>query len=181
MSVDEIVARVLEHPAKFVVLTGGEPMIARDVHALAARLGAEGRHITIETAGTIAPNGIRCDLASISPKLASSTPSREQAGAWSERHERSRWRPEIVAQWLREYPFQLKFVVQSEDELGEIEQFVRETGVDVPPHKILLMPEGRDPAVLGTRGETLVEVCKRTGYRYCERLHIRLFGNVRGT
>jgi 7-carboxy-7-deazaguanine synthase len=50
-------------------------MVARGIHSLAEQLRALGKHITIETAGTIPPAGIACDLASISPKLANSTPS----------------------------------------------------------------------------------------------------------
>src|SRR6187401_901216 len=56
MSVSEIVAEVLEHPAQFVVLTGGEPMIAKGIRELADALHAAGKHITIETAGTVAPD-----------------------------------------------------------------------------------------------------------------------------
>src|SRR5947208_6221007 len=54
---DEIIAQVVTHPATHCVLTGGEPMIAKGIHELAARLRKLGRHVTIETAGTIAPEG----------------------------------------------------------------------------------------------------------------------------
>ena len=43
------------------------------------------------------------------------------------------------------------------------------------------------PGVLGPpphvheREEELIELCKRLGYRYCQRLQIELFGNTRGT
>src|SRR4051812_11724532 len=64
MTVPEIVGAVRVHPARHVVLTGGEPMIAKGVRELAAELKRLGYHITIETAATIAPDGIACDLAS---------------------------------------------------------------------------------------------------------------------
>lgn len=73
MTIEEILIAVTSHPAKHVVLTGGEPMVAKGIHDLASRLRELDKHITIETAGTIAPNGIACDLASLSPKLAHST------------------------------------------------------------------------------------------------------------
>src|SRR5436190_3125991 len=58
-SVAQIVTAVEGFPvAKHVVLTGGEPMIAKDIRGLAAELKTKGRHITIETAATIAPEGI---------------------------------------------------------------------------------------------------------------------------
>src|SRR5438067_9580320 len=48
-SVAQIVAAVEAHSqARHVVLTGGEPMIAKDLHLLAAELKTIGRHITIE-------------------------------------------------------------------------------------------------------------------------------------
>ncbi|MED5418223.1 MAG: 7-carboxy-7-deazaguanine synthase QueE, partial [Verrucomicrobiota bacterium] len=74
LSVEDIMDRVGEHPATHVVLTGGEPMMAKGIYDLARQLKASGYHLTIETAGTIEPEGIVCDLASLSPKLADSTP-----------------------------------------------------------------------------------------------------------
>jgi 7-carboxy-7-deazaguanine synthase len=54
-------------------------------------------------------------------------------------------------------------------------------GLDIPPSKILLMPEGIDPAALDARRAMLIDVCLCRGFRFCDRLHIRLFGNTRGT
>src|SRR5688572_2622448 len=74
LSVDDLMEKVASFPARHVVLTGGEPMVAPELPELAQRLREAGLHITIETAGTVAPGGIACDLASLSPKLAHSTP-----------------------------------------------------------------------------------------------------------
>ena len=49
------------------------------------------------------------------------------------------------------------------------------------PSDVLLMPEGTDPATLDGRTDWLSGVCKRTGFRFCPRLHIALYGNTRGT
>ncbi len=180
LSVDEIVARVTSFPARHVVLTGGEPMVAKGMRELAGRLRENGLHITIETAGTVAPDGIACDLASLSPKLRNSTPETLGDG-WRERHERLRLQPEVLREWIEEYPFQLKFVVESAQDIAEIEQLIRELGSGISPSKILLMPQGTDLGTIRGREETLVELCKRHGYRYCQRLHIALFGNTKGT
>ena len=182
LSIDSILCEVEKHPAAHVVLTGGEPLVARGIHELAARLHAAGKHITIETAGTIAPEGIACDLASISPKLANSTPiSGTIEPAWIARHERSRFCPDILREWLEHYAFQLKFVISSESDLADIDSLLASTGIPIPPSKILLMPEGTDPASIASRRTLLVELCLRTGHRLCDRLHIHLFGNTRGT
>lgn len=182
MSVAEILQRVLAFRCKHVVLTGGEPMAAKDIHELALRLTDSGCHITIETAGTIAPDRICCNLASLSPKLANSTPRAEDAGkAWVERHENLRLQPQCLREWIAGYPYQLKFVVSAAADLGEIRQLLDSLGGAVPAEKVLLMPEGVAAGVLAARQEFVVAACKQHGYRYCHRLQIGLFGNTRGT
>jgi 7-carboxy-7-deazaguanine synthase len=42
------------------------------------------------------------------------------------------------------------------------------------------MPEGIDAMTLQKRARWLVEICKRENFRYGPRLHIDLFGNLRG-
>jgi len=182
MSVEEIMAAVQREPTRFVVVTGGEPMVAKGMPELLAQLRAAGKHITIETAGTIAPQGVACDLASISPKLAHSTPDKEKAGrAWVEKHERLRLQPEVLREWCANYDFQLKFVVATETDVEEVRAVVASIGLPIPPEKVLLMPEGITQESLKARQAWLVEVCKRSGWRYSPRLHIDLFGNKRGT
>src|SRR5262252_587942 len=98
-SLDSIVEEVDRYGASHVVITGGEPMIAPGIEELTRRLT---QHITIETAGTVEKD-VRCDLMSISPKLANSTPSGGQgelfdiaaSSYWTARHERTRYQPEI--------------------------------------------------------------------------------------
>ena len=181
-SVDEVVRRVLEFPAAHVVITGGEPMAAKEMPALAARLREQGRHLTIETAGTLPPGGIVCDLASISPKLANSTPTPGTiADAWIERHEARRFQPDVIRQWIDAYPFQLKFVIEHPSDLEEIHAVLAAVGGDVPPWKVLLMPQGTNPAAMRAGEAVALEACKTHGYRFCNRLHIHLFGNTKGT
>ena len=180
MSVEEILKKLTEWNCDHVVLTGGEPMIAPDLPELATVLKTQKKHITIETAGTILPNGIPCDLASLSPKLSNSTPSPERDPAWAKKHEALRLQPEVISEWIRKYPFQLKFVVSSETDLAEIKDLLSRLP-PVPLHQILLMPEGIDVKTLATRSPWLIEICKREGFRFCPRLHIELFGHTRGT
>ena len=180
MSVEQILKKVLEWNCPHVVLTGGEPMIAPDLPKLAAALKKAGKHITIETAATIAPQGIACDLASLSPKLSNSTPPPERDSAWAKKHEATRLQPAVISGWIKNYDYQLKFVVSSEPDIKEIKDLLS----SLPPapfHRILLMPEGIDAQTLSSRSPWLVEVCKREGFRFCPRLQIELFGHTRGT
>ena len=180
MPVSEILKKISEWNCNHVVLTGGEPMIASDLPELAAALKKQEKHITIETAGTIPPNGIPCDLASISPKLSNSTPPATRDPAWAKRHETTRLQPEVISEWIIKYPFQLKFVVSSENDLVEI-KFLLLKLPKIPVDRVLLMPEGIDSKTLASRSPSLVEICKREGFRFCPRLHIELFGHKRGT
>ncbi len=181
MAPDEILRKVDSFPAQHCVLTGGEPMIAKGIHELAAALRQAGKHITIETAATVPPNGIICDLASLSPKLSNSAPDNRLPTAWREKHENLRRHPAVISEWLDHYTYQLKFVVNSASDVQEIQSLLHDLRQKVPPAKILLMPEGTSTAVLRGRAETLLDVCKRHGYRYCNRLHVELFGHTRGT
>ncbi len=183
-TVAELVSEAKLHPGRHAVLTGGEPMIAPELPALAEGLRAEGFHVTIETAGTVAPPpGLACDLASISPKLANSTPSAESAGAgWAERHEATRRRPDVLRAWLLAgFGYQLKFVASSPADLDEIAETVASVGLPVPSAKILVMPEARTLETMRERAGWLGEACKARGWRYAHRLHVELYGNRRGT
>jgi 7-carboxy-7-deazaguanine synthase len=51
MSQDEILAEVAKHPAKFVCLTGGEPLLQKDLPELASKLLAAGYVVSVETHG----------------------------------------------------------------------------------------------------------------------------------
>jgi len=173
-TLERILAAVDAYPARHVVVTGGEPMIAREIVELTHGLRARGRHITIETAGTVfAP--VACDLMSISPKLANSTP----AGEWEERHERLRIQPDVVRRLMADYDYQLKFVVARPEDIAEVRDLVGMFKADAA--KVILMPEGIDASVLRERGVWLAEICKQEGFRFSPRLHVALWGNRRGT
>ena len=157
-------------------------MVAKDIREFLNALREKGKHITIETAATVPPDGIACDLASLSPKLSNSMPKPgEIADGWIERHEARRLQPEVIAAWIDSYPFQLKFVVSKAADLAEIQAIVAGLPSEIPPEKVLLMPEGADVGTIRGRDETLIDLCKRYGYRFCNRLHIELFGNKPGT
>jgi 7-carboxy-7-deazaguanine synthase len=171
---EAIIEAVAQHPALHVVITGGEPMLFAPVVDLSRQLKERGLHITVETAGTVY-QPVACDLMSISPKLANSTPAEEP---FASRHEKLRHQPEVLRRLMREYDYQLKFVVASPEDLSEINAIVAETRADRA--RVLLMPEGTKPEVVLQRGLWLAEVCKHEGFRYSPRLHVDLWGDKRG-
>jgi 7-carboxy-7-deazaguanine synthase len=181
-SIPEIIAAVEDHPAiQHIVLTGGEPMIAKGIHELAAEIRRLGRHLTIETAATVAPEGIACDLASLSPKLLNSAPDPMEHAAWRRKHEATRWQPDVMRAWLDAYPSQIKFVVSRPEDIDELESMLAALHREIPRHRVLLMPEGTTPEVMRRRASWLAGLCQARGFRYAHRLHIELYGNRRGT
>jgi 7-carboxy-7-deazaguanine synthase len=177
MTIEEILAAVRMHPAKHAVVTGGEPMISPDIIRLTERIRYLGLHVTIETAGTVY-HPVACDLMSISPKLANSTPHQREGGKWAAQHERFRYQPDVLKKLMAEYDYQLKFVVASPDDLPEIARMLEE--IDADRSRVVLMPEGATTDALRQRAPWLTEICKREGFRYSPRLHIDLWGNRRG-
>lgn len=185
-TIEELRAEAIAGGVHHAVLTGGEPMIHEGLGPLSRALRDAGMHVTIETAGTVfrGPEDVACDLMSISPKLANSTPEagdpRDPGGRWRTRHELRRWQPAVLQQLLDGFPTrQLKFVVTGEEDLREIDAML-EPLRGWRPEEIMLMPEGtRTPEPDSVAW--VVRQCMDRGWRYCHRLHVELFGDARGT
>ncbi|MEA2552188.1 MAG: 7-carboxy-7-deazaguanine synthase [Fimbriimonadaceae bacterium] len=176
----EILAEVDRLGTKHVVLTGGEPLLFDAIVPLAEALRKRGKVITVETAGTVFRE-LRCDLMSISPKLAGSAP--DESTGWRERHESTRTNLEVLDRLIAGYPHQLKFVVNPEgpDELPEILSLLERLPSLSDSSPILLMAEGRDVETIHRRERLLVPVCMKHGFRLTPRYQIDLFGDTRGT
>lgn len=196
LSPSEIAARARElaGPAtRHVVLTGGEPLMFKDAPAVVAALKAAGFHVTVETAGTLWPEGMEAgaiDLLSVSPKLANSTPHAREGGRFAVAHEQHRINLPLLRQLaagaggvIREA--QWKFVISTPDDLSEMEGLIGQIneapGTAISADHIVLMAEGTHADVLIERSRELAKICKQRGYRLSPRLHVYLWGNTRGT
>ena len=197
-TIAEIVQTVQQWSCKFIVVTGGEPMINTDLPQLLHQLKATDKHITIETAGIAFIPDLACDLMSISPKLSNSAPSIENriqktedrtlaptpvVGARGTKVRRQKFlRLDVVV--LRElidnYKYQLKFVVDSQVDLAEIQQTLKEIG-DVDSEKVTLMPQAATRDELLVKSPMVAELCKRTGFAFSPRLQVLLWNNQKGT
>lgn len=189
---------------RHVVVTGGEPLLFSSIRPLIDTLRHRDHHVTIETAGTVRIQDLRCDLMSISPKLAHSTPATRDP-AWRERHEARRWAPDVVRHLIADqiatgHEWQLKFVVRWQApellalDIAEIDAMLAE--LDPPSGhgalrgalherdaraRIFLMPETTQQDELPQAYAQLAPVLVERGFRLGERLHIAIFGHTPGT
>jgi 7-carboxy-7-deazaguanine synthase len=176
LGIAELLAPLEAHPRlRHVVVTGGEPMVAKGIGALVTALAERDLHITVETAGTVY-QPLPVDLWSVSPKLASSAP--DEASGWRQQHEATRVRDDVVRAMMRG-EHQLKFVAGRPADLEEIAAWAERLGAH--PENLLVMPEGTSVAELDAVAKWLVPEVIARGWRFSDRLHIRLFGHTRGT
>jgi 7-carboxy-7-deazaguanine synthase len=161
------------------VITGGEPMLFAELLPLCAELRRRGRHITIETNGTLYLP-VACDLMSISPKLDCSGPPPERAPQWVARHERCRHAPEVIHRLIAEYVYQFKFVVNRPADCDAVERYLNEFP-EIDRDRVLLMPQGVTREELAAKEEWLPAACQARGWKFCPRRQIEWFGHKRQT
>ncbi len=174
VSIPQIAAEIEAYPCRRVVLTGGEPLLQQDE---LVRLMKELRRksndyvFEVETNGTLQPSEEFEALISqynVSPKLANS------GNPLSLREN-----PDVSRFFTQNVKAFFKFVVAGSVDLEEVLAFQKKYGVE--SLRIYLMPEGTTVAELSRNQLTVVEMCKRYGFCYSDRLHVRLFGDKRGT
>lgn len=166
-SIEQIAQAVQEYKCKYVVITGGEPMINADLPKLTQKLKDCGKHITIETAGIAFVPKLPCDLMSISPKLSNSGSSSAPDLA-------------VLNDLIAGYEYQLKFVVDSADDLLEIKQVLSKLN-NIDFSKVMLMPQAATRDELLAKSPMVADLCKQNGFAFCPRLQILLWDNQKST
>jgi 7-carboxy-7-deazaguanine synthase len=170
-------------------------MMFGDLPELLGRLKAAGKHVTVETAGTLWLEGLAVggiDLASVSPKLGNSVPGEREGGRFAAMHQRQRENLEVLEMFARGgggvvRQCQWKFVLAAPGDLVEVEALLGRLNGRLPEasqvarEDVVLMPEGVDAGVLAERSRWLAELCMEKGYRMSLRLQVMIWGNKRGT
>jgi 7-carboxy-7-deazaguanine synthase len=178
--VDSILHAALRWPTRHVVITGGEPMLFEEVGALSTQLREHGKHVTIETAGTLDHPNTNCDLWSISPKLSNSSPLGLASEEWIRNHESRRKSMQVVQSLMRRGEYQLKFVVGSILDAEEVLEYTQSLK-NCDHSRVMLMPRGTTRDELELQMSWLTNWCRDHGLRVCDRQHIYWYGNRRGT
>lgn len=184
MNIDDIVDNIndlnKDGRINHIVITGGEPTIQRgDLTDLVNNLYDKDYHITIESNGTyFIPEIIDKVYFSFSPKLNSSIPNNKRFEKLQRRYiNKSKV---VVKKYIEEGAiYQLKFVVDRKEDFIQIEDFI--SLVNAKKSNIYLMPQGITIEQLDNKEKWIKEYCNKRGYNFADRLHIRLFGNTRGT
>ncbi|MBN2896028.1 MAG: 7-carboxy-7-deazaguanine synthase QueE [Campylobacterales bacterium] len=157
-----------------VVFTGGEPLLYAHTPQLVAfveYLISRHHRVTFETNGSVAVDFERhrvyksCVFA-LSVKLSNSGEPYEK-----------RVRPEVFGRIITQADEAFfKFTVDSEALEREIETITAEA----PKCQVMCMPKGGSKAEVEANTEATIELCKRKGYTYSDRLHIRIWDQNKG-
>ena len=175
-TIEKFMQMVQNYKTRFVVVTGGEPMINCDLPQLVKALKTADKHITIETTGIAFIPDTPCDLMSISPKLENSTPADPDLAAIH-----GKYKPDIavLSELIDRYRYQLKFVIDSQDDLPAVHDLLDKLPkVDI--QKVMLMPQAATRDELITKSPMVADLCKSTGFTFCQRLHILLWNGQQG-
>ena len=162
-------ARVRAFAPRRLVITGGEPLLQQAVIEPLVNELCE-FVIEVETNGTVMPSDamrVRVDQWNVSPKLESSAMPlalrRKLAVLEAFRDTERAW---------------LKFVIGEPSDMDEVRDLLAAIGW--PAQRVLLMPEARTPAELAERSPAVAKAAFDGGFRFSTRLHVMLWGDVRG-
>ncbi len=168
VSPGELLERILLYSCRRLIITGGEPLLHSAAIEEFLGLLDDAWAVEIETNGTLPGTALiraRCQL-NISPKLPSA------------RNRVQTLKPAVLAQMLASRNPWFKFVVASLADYAAMKVIIR--SCNLPAERIIVMPEGQNPAALAEHARLVVEQVKADGYRLLPRLHVMLYGNQRG-
>jgi organic radical activating enzyme len=158
-----------------IVITGGEPMIYwknDEFQKLLEYYVTQGFNVTIETNGSL---DMKIDKAyqkeilySISVKLSNANESCKKRVNFAALKE-------MINNGGKSY---LKFVVSQNDE--NIVEEIKDILSNLPKVDVFLMPQGDSNDEIVKNSLYVIELCVKHGFKYSDRLHIRIWDNKRG-
>ena len=159
-----------------IVITGGEPLLywnKEEFQKLLKHYIDNGHKVTIETNASLNLN-IEYEyqkkiLFSMSVKLSNSLePLKKRINYITLRT--------ILENTQDSY---LKFVI-NKDFLQKAKEEIKTILENIPKCEIYLMPMGDDSDAITNNCESVINMAIENGYKYCDRLHIRVWNNKRG-
>lgn len=152
-----------------LVITGGEPLLQQRAIIKMLELIPTRRLIEIETNGTVMPDPFLWGRVqwNVSPKLSNSGMSLEK-----------RVHPKVLNR-LAGFDSQFKFVISNEEDLNEVFQtYIHACGL--PKKHCWLMPAAETREQLNEVAPKVIEMAKRHGLNFSNRLHIQIWDKKTG-
>lgn len=161
-----------------LVFTGGEPLLQHKNKHLINCIEyfiSRGHEVWIETNGTIPIDFNRYDIykkcnMSISVKM-----------SLSGEPESKRWKPSIVNEYIKRTKKSYFKFVMSKDNIQEEKREIFEFLNSVPSYApVYCMSLGSDQETLIKNAKTVYNFASENGFRYSDRIHIRIHDDLRG-
>ena len=159
-----------------IVITGGEPLLywnKEEFQKLLEHYINDGHKVTIETNASLNLNFTKeyqkKILFSMSVKLSNSLePLKKRVNKET--------LTKVLTNTNESY---LKFVI-GKDFKNDAKEEIREILKDIPKCEVFLMPMGDTAQQISENSEDVINMAIKNGYKYCDRLHIRVWDNKRG-
>ena len=170
MSIKEVRQSLEQFRIRHLVITGGEPLMQQDDLAeLVTFLNPE-FYVEVETNGTILPNNALSTLVdqwNVSPKTKNSGNPLDMCEV-----------NECYTFFSKKKNCYFKYVVESEDDLIEINQFISKYSLE--KDRILLMTQAITKEEILAKENSVFTISKKNSLGFSPRLHVMKWGSQRG-
>ena len=170
MSIQEVRQSLEQFRIRHLVITGGEPLMQQDDLAELLTFLKPEFYVEVETNGTILPNNALSTLVdqwNVSPKTKNSGNPLEMCEI-----------NECYTFFSKKKNCYFKYVVESEDDLIEINQFISK--YSLKKDRVLLMTQAITKEEILAKENNVFTISKKNSLGFSPRLHVMKWGSQRG-
>ena len=170
MSIKEVRQSLEQFRIRHLVITGGEPLMQQDDLAELLTFLKPEFYVEVETNGTILPNNALSTLVdqwNVSPKTKNSGNPLEMCEV-----------NECYTFFSKKKNCYFKYVVESEDDLIEINQFISK--YSLKKDRVLLMTQAITKEEILSKENSVFTISKKNSLGFSPRLHVMKWGSQRG-
>ena len=170
MSIKEVRQSLEQFRIRHLVITGGEPLMQQDDLAELLTFLKPEFYVEVETNGTILPNNALSTLVdqwNVSPKTKNSGNPLEMCEV-----------NECYTFFSKKKNCYFKYVVESEDDLIEINQFISK--YSLKKDRVLLMTQAITKEEILAKENNVFTISKKNSLGFSPRLHVMKWGSQRG-
>jgi len=170
MSIKEVRQSLEQFRIRHLVITGGEPLMQQDDLAELLTFLKPKFYVEVETNGTILPNNtlsVLVDQWNVSPKTKNSGNPLEMCED-----------NECYTFFSKKKNCYFKYVVESEDDLIEINQLISKHNLE--KKRVLLMTQAMTKEEILAKEKNVFTLSKKNSLGFSPRLHVMKWGSQRG-